>query len=129
VDQRVRTAEVRAESALTRDTVPVNVDAIVFWLVWSAEKSILEVMNFEQAIGMSAQTAQTLETMGVRLRTMQTAPSAEVALEMLGVKVTLQSPDAPFDVGALIGGPRNIEEPMSLADLATHSRRGRPSRP
>jgi regulator of protease activity HflC (stomatin/prohibitin superfamily) len=57
VDQRVRTAEVRAESALTRDTVPVNVDAIVFWLVWSAEKSILEVMNFEQAIGMSAQTA------------------------------------------------------------------------
>jgi regulator of protease activity HflC (stomatin/prohibitin superfamily) len=42
---------------LTRDTVPVNVDAIVFWLVWNAEKSILEVANFEEAIGMSAQTA------------------------------------------------------------------------
>ena len=57
VDQRVRVVEVSAESALTRDTVPVNVDAIVFWLVWNAEKSILEVVNFSEAIMMSAQTA------------------------------------------------------------------------
>ena len=57
VDQRVRVANVSAESTLTRDTVPVNVDAIVFWLVWNAEKSILEVQDFEQAIALSAQTA------------------------------------------------------------------------
>jgi len=57
VDQRVRVASVSAESTLTRDTVPVNVDAIVFWLVWNAEKSILEVENFIDAINMSAQTA------------------------------------------------------------------------
>jgi uncharacterized membrane protein YqiK len=57
VDQRVRVVEVSAESALTRDTVPVNVDAIVFWMVWNAEKSILEVVNFSEAIMMSAQTA------------------------------------------------------------------------
>jgi regulator of protease activity HflC (stomatin/prohibitin superfamily) len=57
VDQRVRVANVSAESTLTRDTVPVNVDAIVFWLVWNAEKSILEVQDFEQAISLSAQTA------------------------------------------------------------------------
>lgn len=57
VDQRVRISTVTAESALTRDTVPVNVDAIIFWLVWNAEKSILEVANFEDAVGMSAQTA------------------------------------------------------------------------
>jgi len=56
VDQRVRTANVTAESTLTRDTVPVNVDAIVFWMVWNAEKSILEVQDFVQAITMSAQT-------------------------------------------------------------------------
>jgi regulator of protease activity HflC (stomatin/prohibitin superfamily) len=56
VDQRVRVATVTAESALTRDTVPVNVDAIVFWVVWNAEKSILEVENFIDAITMSAQT-------------------------------------------------------------------------
>jgi len=57
VDQRVRVASVSAESTLTRDTVPVNVDAIVFWMVWNAEKSILEVESFVDAIMLSAQTA------------------------------------------------------------------------
>jgi len=57
VDQRIRVASVTAESTLTRDTVPVNVDAIVFWLVWNAEKAILEVENFLDAINVSAQTA------------------------------------------------------------------------
>jgi len=57
VDQRVRVTGVSAESTLTRDTVPVNVDAIVFWMVWNAEKSILEVEDFVQAITLSAQTA------------------------------------------------------------------------
>jgi len=57
VDQRVRVANVSAESTLTRDTVPVDVDAIVFWMVWDAEKSILEVQDFTQAITLSAQTA------------------------------------------------------------------------
>lgn len=57
VDQRVRVTDVTAESALTRDTVPVNVDAIVFWIVWNAEKCILEVEDFTTAIALSAQTA------------------------------------------------------------------------
>jgi regulator of protease activity HflC (stomatin/prohibitin superfamily) len=57
VDQRVRVASVSAESTLTRDTVPVNVDAIIFWMVWNAEKSILEVQDFTEAIQLSAQTA------------------------------------------------------------------------
>jgi regulator of protease activity HflC (stomatin/prohibitin superfamily) len=57
VDQRVRVANVTAESTLTRDTVPVNVDAILFWVVWNAEKSILEVEDFIEAITLSAQTA------------------------------------------------------------------------
>jgi regulator of protease activity HflC (stomatin/prohibitin superfamily) len=57
VDQRVRVTTVSAESTLTRDTVPVNVDAIIFWLVWNAEKSILEVEDFKEAITLSSQTA------------------------------------------------------------------------
>jgi regulator of protease activity HflC (stomatin/prohibitin superfamily) len=57
VDQRVRVTSVTAESTLTRDTVPVDVNAIVFWLVWNAEKSILEVENYLEAITMSAQSA------------------------------------------------------------------------
>jgi regulator of protease activity HflC (stomatin/prohibitin superfamily) len=57
VDQRIRVSNVTAESTLTRDTVPVNVDAIVFWMVWNAEKAILEVEDFMDAVQMSAQTA------------------------------------------------------------------------
>ncbi|MGE5235954.1 MAG: slipin family protein [Acidobacteriota bacterium] len=56
VDQRVRATDVTAESALTRDTVPVNVDAIVFWLVWDAEKAILEVQSYFDAIFLASQT-------------------------------------------------------------------------
>src|SRR5580698_4134897 len=57
IDQRVRVHSVTAESTLTRDTVPVNVDANMFWMVWNAEKAILEVENFIEAVNMSAQTA------------------------------------------------------------------------
>src|ERR1700676_4672724 len=57
VDQRIRVSNVSAESTLTRDTVPVNVDAIIFWVVWNAEKSILEVSSYIDAITLSAQTA------------------------------------------------------------------------
>jgi regulator of protease activity HflC (stomatin/prohibitin superfamily) len=57
IDQRVRVTDVTAESALTRDTVPVNVDAIVFWTVWDAQKSVLEVSDYFAAIALSAQTA------------------------------------------------------------------------
>ena len=64
VDQRVRVTDVTAESALTRDTVPVNVDAIVYWLVWDAEKSVLEVEDYVNAISLGAQTALR-ETIGV----------------------------------------------------------------
>jgi len=57
VDQRMRVSTISAESTLTRDTVPVNVDAIILWVVWNAEKCILEVQNFDDAITLSAQTA------------------------------------------------------------------------
>ena len=57
IDQRVRVTDVTAESALTRDTVPVDVDAIVFWTVWDAQKSVLEVSDYFAAITLSAQTA------------------------------------------------------------------------
>jgi regulator of protease activity HflC (stomatin/prohibitin superfamily) len=56
VDQRIRVTDFRAETTLTRDTVPVNVDAIAFWMVWDAKKSVLEVENFEAAVSLSAQT-------------------------------------------------------------------------
>jgi regulator of protease activity HflC (stomatin/prohibitin superfamily) len=57
VDQRIRVTDFRAETTLTADTVPVNVDAIAFWMVWDAQKSVLEVEKFEKAVILSAQTA------------------------------------------------------------------------
>ena len=57
IDQRVRTTDFNTEQTLTKDTVPVNVDAICFWLVWDVEKSILEVENYFEAVVLSAQTA------------------------------------------------------------------------
>jgi regulator of protease activity HflC (stomatin/prohibitin superfamily) len=46
-----------AEKTLTRDTVPVNVDAVLFWVVWDAEKAALEVENYQAAIAWASQTA------------------------------------------------------------------------
>jgi len=57
VDQRIRVTDFRAETTLTRDTVPVNVDAIAFWMVWDPEKSVLEVEDYSDAVSFSAQTA------------------------------------------------------------------------
>ena len=57
VDQRIRVADFSAETTLTADTVPVNVDAIAFWMVWDAQKAVLEVEDFGRAIVLSAQTA------------------------------------------------------------------------
>lgn len=57
IDQRIRTTDFAAESCLTKDTVPVNVDAIAFWVVYDAERAALEVQNYEQAVVLAAQTA------------------------------------------------------------------------
>ena len=57
VDMRIRSTDFSSESTLTKDTVPVNVDAICFWMVWDAKKAILEVESFYLAIILSAQTA------------------------------------------------------------------------
>ena len=57
IDQRIRTTAFGAESCLTRDTVPVNVDAISFWIVRDAERAALEVQDYDEAVILSAQTA------------------------------------------------------------------------
>ncbi len=57
VDTRIRVTDFSAEKSLTRDTVPVNVDALAFWMIWDAQEAVLEVENFEQAVSLSAQTA------------------------------------------------------------------------
>ena len=57
IDTRIRATDFSAEKTLTKDTVPVHVDALAFWMVWDAQKAVLEVENFLEAVTLSAQTA------------------------------------------------------------------------
>lgn len=56
IDQRVRVSAFKAEQTLTKDTVPVNVDTVVYWTVWDVEKATLEVQEYQTAIEQIAQT-------------------------------------------------------------------------
>jgi len=57
IDHRVMVTPFSAEKTLTKDTVPVDVDAVLFWVVWDAEKAALEVADYRAAISWAAQTA------------------------------------------------------------------------
>jgi regulator of protease activity HflC (stomatin/prohibitin superfamily) len=57
IDQRIITTSFAAEQTLTSDTVPVNVDAVLFWMVYDPEKAALEVQNYAVAVSWAAQTA------------------------------------------------------------------------
>ncbi len=57
IDHRVMVTPFNAEKSLTKDTVPVDVDAVLFWMVWDAEKAALEVENYRAAISWASQTA------------------------------------------------------------------------
>ncbi|MEJ5240906.1 MAG: slipin family protein [Anaerolineales bacterium] len=57
IDQRVMVTPFSAQKTLTKDTVPVDVDAVLFWVVWDAEKAALEVENYRVAVDWAAQTA------------------------------------------------------------------------
>ena len=57
IDHRVMVSPFAAEKTLTKDTVPVDVDAVLFWVVWDAEKAALEVEDYKAAISWAAQTA------------------------------------------------------------------------
>ncbi|RNL21737.1 hypothetical protein DMP07_00130 [Slackia faecicanis] len=56
-DQRVMVTGFGAEATLTSDLVPINVDAVLFWMVWDAEKAALEVENYYNSVNLAAQTA------------------------------------------------------------------------
>lgn len=56
IDQRIRVTDFNAEKTLTKDTVPVNVDAVVYWMVWDVEKAALEVQKYTEAVSYIALT-------------------------------------------------------------------------
>jgi regulator of protease activity HflC (stomatin/prohibitin superfamily) len=127
IDQRIRVTEVKAESTLTRDAVPVFVDAVVFWVVWNAEKSILEVEDFQNAIHMSAQTALR-ESIGRHMLTEMLTDRESLGHELqkiLDIKtnpwgVTVQSVEIR-DVQI----PQGLEDAMSREAQAQRERHAR----
>ncbi|MBY0507906.1 MAG: slipin family protein [Bryobacteraceae bacterium] len=112
VDQRVRVGNVKAESTLTRDTVPVSVDAVFFWVVWNAEKAILEVEDFEEAIGMAAQTALR-ESIG-RHELAQMITEREAIGEEL--QRTLDEKTNPWGITIQSVEVRDVQIPQALED-------------
>ncbi len=112
IDQRIRVTEVKAESTLTRDAVPVFVDAIVFWVVWNAEKSILEVQDFGQAIGMSAQTALR-ELIGRHMLTDMVTDRESLGRELQKI---LDQKTNPWGVTVQSVEIRDVQIPQGLED-------------
>jgi regulator of protease activity HflC (stomatin/prohibitin superfamily) len=127
IDQRVRVHSVTAESTLTRDTVPVNVDANMFWMVWNAEKAILEVENFMEAVNMSAQTALRESIGRHELAQMVTER------EMMGCELQriLDEKTTPWGITVQsveirdVRIPQNLEDAMSQEAQAERERRAR----
>ena len=81
VDNRIRSSRFNAEQVLTKDTVPVNADAILFWVVIDAKKATLEVNNYERMIMQAAQ-ASLRDIIGQSNLSMVLSNSAELAIEL-----------------------------------------------
>jgi regulator of protease activity HflC (stomatin/prohibitin superfamily) len=112
IDQRIRVTEVKAESTLTRDAVPVFVDAIVFWVVWNAEKSILEVQDFGQAITLSAQTGLR-ESIGRHMLTDMVTDRESLGRELQKI---LDQKTNPWGVTVQSVEIRDVQIPQGLED-------------
>lgn len=112
IDQRIRVTDVKAESSLTRDAVPVFVDAIVFWVVWNAEKSILEVEDFFSAITLSAQTALR-ESIGRHMLTEMLTDREVLGKELQRI---LDEKTNPWGVTVQSVEIRDVQIPQELQD-------------
>jgi len=112
IDQRVRVTEFKAEQTLTKDTVPVNVDAVVYWTVWDVEKAALEVQNYERAISYIAQTD--LRDIIGKHELADLLQEREKIAEVL--QKTLDANTNPWGITCQTVGIRDIIIPPGLAD-------------
>src|ERR1700760_1861519 len=127
IDQRIRTTEVNAEQALTKDTVPVNVDAIVFWMVHDAERAALEIADYVSAVQRVAQTSlREMIGSSVLSELRSDRKTADAALkEVIGAKtaewgVTVNSVEIR-DVAI----PDNLQDAMSRQAQAEREKQAR----
>jgi regulator of protease activity HflC (stomatin/prohibitin superfamily) len=112
IDQRVRVTEFRAEQTLTKDTVPVNVDAVVYWTVWDVEKAALEVQEYVKAISYIAQT-DLRDIIGKHELADLLQDREQIAEDL---QKTLDSNTNPWGITCQTVGIRDIIIPSGLAD-------------
>jgi regulator of protease activity HflC (stomatin/prohibitin superfamily) len=112
IDQRVRVTEFRAEQTLTKDTVPVNVDAVVYWTVWDVEKAALEVQEYMKAISFIAQT-DLRDIIGKHELADLLQEREKIAEDL---QKTLDANTNPWGITCQTVGIRDIIIPQALAD-------------
>ena len=112
IDQRVRVSDFNAEKTLTKDTVPVDVDAVVYWTVWDVEKSALEVQRYIEAVTYMAQTG--LRDIIGRHELADLLQNREKIAEAL--QHTLDEHTNPWGITCQNVGIKDIVIPADLAD-------------
>jgi len=112
IDERIQTTGFNAEQALTRDTVPVNVDAIVFWHVHDAQSAALNITNYREAIDRVAQTSLR-ETIGSSMLS-ELLSERKAADEVLRTEIARKTADWGISVNSV--EIRDVAIPVALQD-------------
>ncbi len=112
IDERIQTTQFNAESALTRDTVPVNVDAIVFWHVHDAQAAALNITDYKQAVDRVAQTSLR-EMIGSSMLS-QLLSDRKEADETLRTEIARKTKDWGISVNSV--EIRDVAIPVALQD-------------
>lgn len=112
IDERIQTTAFNAEQALTKDTVPVNVDAIIFWHVNDAEKAALAITNYRVAIDRVAQTSLR-EMIGSSMLASLLSDRKEADEQL---KVEIGQKTAPWGISVSSVEIRDVAIPVALQD-------------
>lgn len=112
IDSRIQTTAFNAEQALTRDTVPVNVDAIIFWHVHDAEKAALAITNYREAIDRVAQTSLR-EMIGSSMLAALLSDRKEADEQL---KTEIGEKTAPWGISVSSVEIRDVAIPVALQD-------------
>jgi regulator of protease activity HflC (stomatin/prohibitin superfamily) len=112
IDERIQTTAFNAEQALTKDTVPVNVDAIIFWHVHDAQKAALEITDYRQAIDRVAQTS--LREMIGSSMLAALLSDRELADKLLRDEIGQKT--APWGISVMSVEIRDVAIPVALQD-------------
>jgi len=112
IDTRIQTTAFNAEQALTKDTVPVNVDAIIFWHVHDAEKAALAITNYREAIDRVAQTSLR-EMIGASMLAALLSDRKEADEQL---KIEIGQKTAPWGISVSSVEIRDVAIPVALQD-------------